>query len=178
LHPISKRTTIKLFLFQVSVFQIRTLLLDLKVCKSVITSILSMIITFIKLGFDSLISTQDVSFGPYNIVMCRPGQIASAPLNESIGKKGLIVAFDFYPYQSTQMTQTIFSIRDTETNVISLRLDYFESNGSLDVWINPVSSTTSITPYYVFSSSAVSVPSVTASKSIIPPIITKFIVIR
>ncbi len=76
------------------------------------------------------------------------------------------------------MTQSIFSIRDTGTNVISLRFDYFESSGTLDVWINPVSSTTSITPHYVFGSSAVSVPSVTASKSIIPPILTKFIVIR
>ena len=120
---------------------------------------------FIKLGFDSTVSSQDVSFGPYNILMCRKGQISSFPLNAAIIKKGLIVALDFYPYSSTQATQTIFSIRDTNTNVISLRFDYFASSGTLDIWINPVSSTASTTPYYAFRSSGVTSPSVAASKT-------------
>ena len=58
---------------------------------------------------------------------------------------------DFYPYPDPTRTtpQTIFSIRNTVTNVVSLRLDYFSNNRSLNVWINPVSATPAKAPYYV-----------------------------
>ena len=80
--------------------------------------------------------------------MCRPGQIASFPLNTSISQDGLIVAMDFYPYQKGSPTQTIFSIRNTMTNHVSLRFDYFLNNGTLNLWINPMGGS----PYYVFDS--------------------------
>ena len=82
--------------------------------------------------------------------MCRPGQIASFPLNASVSKGGLLVAMDTYPYPSGSSTQTIFSIRNTETNYISLRCDYFLDSGALDIWINPVGGI----PYYVYGSSS------------------------
>ena len=101
------------------------------------------------IGYSASQSTQDPSFGLYNMLMCRPGQIASFPLNSSISKSGLIVAMDIYPHPSGSSTQTIFSIRNTETNYISLRCDYFRDSGALNIWINPVGGT----PYYVYSSS-------------------------
>lgn len=80
--------------------------------------------------------------------MCRPGQIASFPLNSAISKNGLVVAMDFYPYSAGAPTQTIFSIRNTATNFVSLRCDYFLSSGTLNIWINPASGA----PFYVFNS--------------------------
>ena len=99
-------------------------------------------------GYSSSYSNQDPLFGPYNMLMCRPGKIASFPLNSSISKTGLDVAMDFYPYSDESSIQTIFSIRNTATNFVSLRCDYFSSTGSLNIWINPNPSVGN--PYYVF----------------------------
>lgn len=99
---------------------------------------------------------QDVEFGPYNTLMCRPDKVASYSFRAAISKKGIVVSMDFYPYPDTTRTtpQTIFSIRNTATNVVYLRLDYFSNNRSLNVWINPVSATPSKSPYYVLSTAA------------------------
>ena len=89
--------------------------------------------------------------------MCRPGQIASFPLNTSISQDGFVAAFDFYPYAAGSATQTIFSIRDKTTNFISIRVDYFLSSGTLNLWWNSLSGS----PTYLFS------PSLTSSIAII-----------
>lgn len=83
--------------------------------------------------------------------MCRPDKIATFPLDAGISKKGMVVSMDFYPYPNSTRTtpQTIFSVRNTVTNVVSLRLDYFSNNQSLNVWINPVSANPKKAPYYV-----------------------------
>ena len=91
---------------------------------------------------------QAPSFGPYNTLMCRPDQIASFPLNASISKEGLVVATDFYPYSNGPSTQTIFSIRNTASNFISLRVDYFLPSETLNIWINPPSGSS----YYITTS--------------------------
>ena len=101
------------------------------------------------------------SFGPYNTLMCRPGKIASFPLSGSIYNDGLIVAMDFYPYADGPSTQTIFSLRNTATNFISLRVDYFLSSGALNLWINPSGGS----PYYVAGSSIISPISIDPGKS-------------
>ena len=100
------------------------------------------------------------SFGPYNILMCRPGQIAVLPLYTPISKEGLVVAMDFYSYSDGSSTQTIFSIRNTATNVVSLRADYFPTSGALNIWINPPSGSS----YYVFDSAITSSISINTGK--------------
>ena len=113
------------------------------------------------LGFDSVASSQDPAFGPYNNLMCRSGQIASFPLNASISTKGIVVAMDFFPYPNGPTTQTIFSIRNTATNVVSLRCDYFSDTKRLNIWINPIFSASS-TPYYVFNAANSAATAVTS----------------
>ena len=92
--------------------------------------------------------------------MCRSGQIVSFPLNATITNKGIVVAFDFYPYTDGPDIQTIFSIRNTVTNYVSLRVDYFKSIRSLNVYIMPLT----LEPYYVLNETEVSSLSITPSK--------------
>ena len=67
--------------------------------------------------------------------MCRPGQIASFPLHEAISQSGLVIALDFYPYPAPHGSnvQTIFSIRNTATNFVSLRCDYNQGMEALNI---------------------------------------------
>ena len=112
------------------------------------------------LGYSISHSSQDPTFGPYNILMCRSGQIASFPLNTSISQDGLVVAFDFFPYSGGLATQTIFSIRDTATNFISLRLDYILSSGTLNIWRSPATGS----PAYLLNATITSMISITSGK--------------
>ena len=83
-------------------------------------------------------SAQAPNFGPYNILQCRSGQIASFSLNASIFKDGLVVAMDFYPYSGESAIQTIFSIRNTATGFISLRVDYHRTLGTLNILVTSI----------------------------------------
>ncbi len=112
------------------------------------------------LGYSTSQSSQDPIFGPYNILMCRSEQIASFPLNASISQDGLVVAFDFYPYSDGLATQTIFSIRDTGTNFISLRLDYLLSSGTLNIWRSPATGS----PRYLLDETITSMISISSGK--------------
>ena len=107
-------------------------------------------------GYSLTQSAGDPSFGPYNTLMCRPGQIASFPVNSSISKDGLVVAMDFYPYPNGPSTQTIFSLRNTGNDFVSLRADYFMASGALNIWRNPSSGS----PSYVFDSTITSTISI------------------
>ena len=90
------------------------------------------------IGLSMAESSVAPEFGPYNTLMCRPGKIASFPLNASISQSGLVVAMDFYPYfvPLGSGNQTVFSIRNTATNFISLRVDYIRNMDILIVWVN------------------------------------------
>ena len=92
-------------------------------------------------------STKAPEFGPYNTLRCRPGQIASFPLNGSITQSGLVVAMDFYPYSAPygSSIQAIFSIRNTETNFISLICVYDRDSSVLNIKIDPANN-----PNYLF----------------------------
>ena len=70
--------------------------------------------------------------------MCRPGQIASFPLNMAISQSGLVAAFDFYPYPPPHGSneQAIFTIRNTATDFVSLRCVYFQNTATLNLVIN------------------------------------------
>ena len=103
-------------------------------------------------GYSTTQSAEDPTFGRYNILRCRAGQIASFPLNATISRNGLIVALDFYPYSDGRPTQTIFSIRDTSTNTISLRLDFILTFNTINIWIEP----SPASRYYVFDSAITS----------------------
>ena len=74
-------------------------------------------------------------FGPYNMLLCRPGQIASFPLNGSILKGGLVVAMDIYPYWNGSARQPIFSLRDTSQNAVSLAAFYFTATKVISMQI-------------------------------------------
>ena len=84
--------------------------------------------------------------------MCRPGKIASFPLNQTISSKGLVVAMDYYAYPTSLDTQTIFSIRDVTTNSVILRFDHRLVSSTLNIWINPIPATPATAAYYVFDS--------------------------
>ena len=82
-------------------------------------------------------SSQAPVFGPYNTLMCRPGKIASFTLNESISQRGLVVVFDFYPYPAPfgSIFQSIFAIRNAETNFVSIACYYNRDVGNLNIKI-------------------------------------------
>ena len=82
-------------------------------------------------------SSQDPEFGPYNTLMCRPGKIASFPVNASISQRGLVVALDFYPYPAPfgSVLQTIFAIRNSATNFVSIVCYYNRDDGILNIKI-------------------------------------------
>ena len=91
-----------------------------------------------KLGFDTSVSSQDVVFGPYNILECRPDQIMSFPMNTQIMRKGMVMATHIYPYSGGAAAQTIFSLRNAVTNYVSMQI-YFTNTGYLNIWMNPTS---------------------------------------
>ncbi len=116
------------------------------------------------IGYSSSQPSQAPSFGPYNTLMCRPGQIASFPLNSSISQNGLVIVLDFYPYPGGSSNQTIVSIRDTSTNFVSLRLDYYLPSGAVNIWVIPPNSSVG-NPYYVFNTTVASSISVNSGKN-------------
>ena len=85
--------------------------------------------------------------------MCRPGQIASFPLNAGISQTGLVIAFDFYPYPHGSDFQTIFTIRNTATNTLSLRCAYIQNTASLMIGISEGD-----TSFYPLDTTASSIP--------------------
>ena len=93
-------------------------------------------------------------FGPYNILMCRPGKIASFPLNASISQSGLVVALDFYPYPAPfgSSFQAIFSIRNSATNFISIVCYYIRSVGSLNIIISETANSYQLFDSTIYSS--------------------------
>ena len=80
-------------------------------------------------------SSRDPEFGPYNTLMCRPGKIASFPLNTPISQSGLVFALDFYPYPAPlgSIFQTIFAIRNSATNFVSIACHYNRDDGYLNI---------------------------------------------
>ena len=94
-------------------------------------------------------SSQAPEFGPYNVLMCRPGKIASFSLNAPISQSGLVIAMDFYPYSAPDgsIAQTIFSIRNTATNFVSLSCEYHRVVRILNIWLDDTSG-----PMYLFDS--------------------------
>ena len=93
--------------------------------------------------------------------MCRPGQIVSFPLNAAISQSGLVVAFDFYPYPAPHgsTVQAIFSIRNTETDFVSIRCGYFQNTGTLNIAINEGG-----TAYHLFDDATASSISIQSGK--------------
>ena len=93
-------------------------------------------------------------FGPYNILMCRPGKIASFPLNASISQSGLVVALDFYPYPPPfgSSYQAIFGIRNSATNFISIVCYYIRDAGSLNIMITDTTHSYYLLDYTIYSS--------------------------
>ena len=72
------------------------------------------------------------------MLTCRPGQIATFPLNGTISQSGLVVAFDLYPYPDPHgsNSQVIFSIRNTATDFVSLRCAYLRNIAALFIAIS------------------------------------------
>lgn len=99
------------------------------------------------LGYSASPSEEAPNFGPYGSLQCRAGQIASFPLNAAISNDGLVVAMDIFLYSGGTSTQTIFSIRNTATNYISLRFDYLPNARIFDIYYIP---TVPDAPYYLY----------------------------
>ena len=108
----------------------------------------------IPLGLSMTESSVAPEFGPYNILMCRPGKIASFPLNASISQSGLVVALDFYPYPPPfgSSSQAIFSIRNSATNLISIVCYYDRNVGSLNIMITDTTHSYYLLDYTIYSS--------------------------
>ena len=93
--------------------------------------------------------------GPYNTLMCRPGKIASFPLNQAISKKSLVVAMDYYSYAKTSGVekQTIFGVRDATANKYSLRFHHNLDLDRLNMRSTPLSANPPMSEYTIWSNS-------------------------
>ncbi len=77
------------------------------------------------------------TFGPYNMIMCRPGAVLShsTPTNDP---SRIIVAFNVKIYSPATTIQNLFSVRDSVTNYVSLTTYYDPADGLIKVQLqNP-----------------------------------------
>lgn len=70
-----------------------------------------------------LASTEPPTFGPYNMIMCRPGTIFSYETTFSTGQ-GAIFAFDVFIYSPANTIQNLVSLRNFDNNYVSLTTYY------------------------------------------------------
>ena len=104
--------------------------------------------------------------GPYNTLMCRPGKIASFPLNRAISKKSLVVAMDYYSYAKTNGAekQTVFGIRDATTNTYSLRFHHNTNVDRVNIRTTPLSANPPMSEYLVLNETMYNLIPVTKGK--------------
>jgi len=83
-----------------------------------------------QLGLSSAATTSYPNTGAYNVLYCRPGTYLSFSTGAST-TNGLVVAMNAYfysAYVSAGNTQTIFAIRDSSTNYVSLTAELMPSS--------------------------------------------------
>ena len=98
----------------------------------------------------------DPALSVKNILRCRADSILSFNVGSG-ASNGAIFAMDIYPYSGGPSPQTLFSIRDGSTNLVSFVAEFSDSTGS----------TSEITFYRKDSSGsliAVATPSLTMTK--------------
>lgn len=93
---------------------------------------------------------EDPDFGPYNVLKCRPGTLLSysQPVPAT---NGFIASFNFKPYTGYNNKQSIFSIRDSSTNFVSMIVLYdptsdkiaVKTQSTSNVWTTIVTSSSS-----------------------------------
>ena len=71
-------------------------------------------------------------FGPYNILMCRPGTVFSVKPNLTTSS-GRILSFDVKIFSPATSKQNLFSIRNSGNNYVSLTAYYDPSDGRIKV---------------------------------------------
>ena len=82
----------------------------------------------ITLGISSSDTVNDPLLSPLNTLSCRAGTILS--FNEGqAASDGFIVAMDIKPYSGGPSAQTLLSLRDSSTNVVSFVAEISDSTG-------------------------------------------------
>lgn len=76
-------------------------------------------------------------FGPYNMIMCRPGFIFSYSISGDLAD-GITVAFDLKIHSPATSIQNLFSVRNSNNNYVSLITYYDPTDGLVKVQLqNP-----------------------------------------
>lgn len=102
-------------------------------------------------GTSSSDTTEDPNIGPYNVLECRPGTSVTFATGTST-VNGLVIAMHFKPLTGQSNTQTIWAIRNTVTNVVSLTAEFIPSTKLIKIyhnqagtWVNVISTTAPLT---------------------------------
>ena len=106
-------------------------------------------------GLSTSDTTSDPVFSVKNILRCRPDSILSFNVGAG-GPNGAVFAMDIYPYSGGPSTQTLFSIRDGSTNLVSFAAELSDSTNEITFYRKD-----SITSLLT----AVATPSLTLTKS-------------
>jgi hypothetical protein len=78
-----------------------------------------------------------VTFGPYNMIMCRPGAVLSYNTGTN-NANGINIAFDIKIYSPATTIQNLFSLRENSTNYVSLTTYYDPADSLIKVQLeNP-----------------------------------------
>ena len=147
-------TIIKLLLLAIFKKHPKEAWLHTKVKKSIFSSFAILIIPiFVGLSTSDTISDPDLSVE--NILHCRADSILSFNVGGS-APNGAVFAMDIYPYSGGPSTQTLFSIRDGSTNLVSFAAELSDSTNEITFYRKD-----SITSLLT----AVATPSLTLTKS-------------
>ncbi len=76
--------------------------------------------------------TYPATFGPYNMIMCRPGALLSFTPSATVSSR-FIVAFDIEIHSPAINPQNLFSIRDSGNNYVSLTTYYDPADSLIKV---------------------------------------------
>ena len=75
-----------------------------------------------QLGWSSSDTNHDPTLGPWNTVQCRTNTYLIFPLTEQ-NPNGVVVAFDIFPISGGTLPETIFALRNSITNGVTLTLE-------------------------------------------------------
>ena len=88
-----------------------------------------------KCSFYLGLSDSDTLFDPIlsvnNVLSCRVDSILSFNVGGTAPLNGAVFAMDIYPYSGGPATQTILSIRDSSTNLISFVAEYSDTTNEI-----------------------------------------------
>lgn len=104
------------------------------------------------IGTSAADTIEDPSLSAYNVLNCRPGTSFSYSTGGSL-QNGLIIAMNIKPYSGQTSVQTLFAMRNSANNWVSLKAQFDPSTGKViintqstsSVWSQVMTSSSSLT---------------------------------